>query len=37
MTEGTTGPGEITFMQLADPQLGMFAEISERSPNGSPP
>ena len=32
MTEDTTGPGEITFMQLADPQLGMFAEISERSP-----
>ena len=26
------GTGEFTFMQLADPQLGMFAKISERSP-----
>ncbi len=33
MSSEPTGPGEFSFMQLADPQLGMFAMISERSPD----
>lgn len=29
----SSGPGGFSFMQLADPQLGMFAMFSERSPD----
>ena len=32
MTDNTPNLGDFTFMQLADPQLGMFAKISDRSP-----
>ena len=32
MTDSAPNRGDFTFMQLADPQLGMFAKISDRSP-----